>query len=164
MLKPVTVKDLDPMIGQIDKEWMLITAGDEQSRNTMTASWGTFGTLWNKPVSIIFVRPQRYTYEFCENNDYYSLCFFDESYHKSLLYCGTKSGRDVDKESECGLTPAFDLAPYYNEAHTVVICKKLYAQDLDQNLFIDTEVLDKNYPARDMHRVYVGEIVKVLKK
>ena len=73
MLKPVTVKDLDPMITQIDKEWMLITAGDQQSRNTMTASWGTFGTLWNKPVSIIFVRPQRYTYQFCENNDYYSL-------------------------------------------------------------------------------------------
>ena len=164
MLKQVSLNDLDPMISKIDKEWMLITAGTAEDHNTMTASWGTLGTLWNKPVSIIFVRPQRYTYGYCESSDYYSLCFFDESYHKALQFCGTKSGRDVDKETECGLTPAFDLAPYYNEASTVVICKKLYAQDLDQSLFVDTEVLDKNYPARDMHRVYVGEIVKVLKR
>ena len=81
----------------IDKEWMLITAGDAEKCNTMTASWGGLGELWKKYVSFIFIRPQRYTLEFIEKKDYYSLCFFDKEFKSALSYCGAKSGRDVDK-------------------------------------------------------------------
>ena len=104
--KTVEIKDLqfNPFT-LIDKEWMLITAGNEQKCNTMTASWGGLGELWKHYVSFIFVRPQRYTLEFIEKEDHYSLCFFDESYRKALSFCGSHSGRDYDKCKETGLTP-----------------------------------------------------------
>ena len=123
--KTVEIKDLqfNPFT-LIDKEWMLITAGNEQKCNTMTASWGGLGELWKHYVSFIFVRPQRYTLEFIEKEDYYSLCFFDESYRKALSFCGSHSGRDYDKCKETGLTPVFDeAAPYFAEAKIVLICR-----------------------------------------
>ena len=105
----------------IDKQWMLITAGNEEKANTMTASWGGLGVLWFKPVSFAFVRPTRYTYEFIEREDGYSLCFFDESYRNALKVCGTVSGRDRDKIAECGLTLRYeDGIPYFDEAETVL--------------------------------------------
>ena len=94
----------------INKDWMLITAGNQESHNTMTASWGGVGELWGKYVSTIYIRPQRYTLEFLEREDTYSLCFFDPEYRPALNLCGSKSGRDVDKDKETGLTPCFDQA------------------------------------------------------
>lgn len=149
----------------IAKGWMLITAGDKASHNTMTASWGGLGELWGHYVSTIYVRPQRYTYKFTEENDYYSLCFFDEEYRKALTFCGTKSGRDFDKDKETGLTPCFDeAAPYYEQARLVFICKKLYKQDLTEESFVDKAPLEDSYPERDFHRMYIGSVLKVLEK
>ena len=147
----------------IDKQWMLVTAGNEQAANTMTASWGGLGFLWYKPVSFVFIRPTRYTYEFTEREEYYSLCFFSEEYRDALKVCGTVSGRDRDKISECNLTLRYDAeAPYFDQAETVIICRKMAAQDIDPACFTDPAV-NKCYK-NDYHRVYTGEITKVLKR
>ena len=149
----------------IGDDWMLVTAEKDGKANTMTASWGGVGILWNKPVTFTFIRPQRYTFEFLENNDCFSMCFFDESYRQALTLCGTKSGRDVDKIAATGLTPAFteDGVPYFEEAKLVLICKKLYAQDLNEVSVIE-EAVKTNYNGDDYHRMYAGEIVEVLRK
>lgn len=164
--KEITVKDVkfNPFT-TIANNWMLITAGNSASHNTMTASWGGIGELWNKPVSTIYIRPQRYTLQFVEESEYYSLCFFDEEYRDALTFCGTKSGRDFDKDKEIHFTPVFDReAPYYEQAKLVFICKKLYKQDMAASCFVDKQTLTKNYPNMDLHRIFIGEIVTILEK
>ena len=107
----------------INKDWMLITAGNEQSHNTMTASWGGVGELWGKYVSTIYVRPQRYTLEFVEREDYYSLCFFGPEYRQALNFCGTKSGRTLTRTRRTGLTPCFDdVGPLLRAGQAGVRC------------------------------------------
>ena len=148
----------------INKDWMLITAGDGEKHNTMTASWGGVGELWGKYVSTIYIRPQRYTLEFVEREEYYSLCFFGPEYRQALSLCGSKSGRDVDKDAATGLTPCFDqAAPYYEQARLVFLCRKLYRQDREESAFLVKGLLEKWYD-NDLHRMFIGEIVKVLEK
>lgn len=148
----------------INKDWMLITAGDAEKHNTMTASWGGVGELWGKYVSTIYIRPQRYTLEFVEREEYYSLCFFGPEYRQALSLCGSKSGRDVDKDAATGLTPCFDqAAPYYEQARLVFLCRKLYRQDMEESAFLDKGLLEKWYD-NDLHCMFIGEIVKVLEK
>lgn len=147
----------------LDKDWMLITAGTGEDFNTMTAAWGGFGILWNKRVSYIFIRPTRYTYEFTEKNDIFTLSFFPESYRKALTLLGTKSGRDGDKVAEAGLTP-LEIKPWamaFQEARMVIINKKIYYQDLEPSRFLDTGI-DTHYPEKDYHRLYIGEITEIL--
>ncbi len=148
----------------IGKDWMLISAGDENKYNTMTASWGGLGVLWNKNVVFAFVRPQRFTFEFLNDSDYFSCSFFDEKYRDALSFCGKYSGRDYDKAKECNITPNFtEDAPYFDEAKTVIVCKKLYVQHMTEDSIID-ESIKANYNGDDYHYVFVGEIVKVLEK
>ncbi|MDD5923716.1 MAG: flavin reductase [Clostridia bacterium] len=143
----------------IGKQWMLITAGDQQKYNTMTASWGGMGVLWNKNVVFIFIRPQRYTLEFVDESEFFTLCFFDDEYKNALKFCGTKSGRDFDKAHETGLTARFDMSvPYFEEAKLVLVCKKMYRQQLTENNVIDERVY-KEYN-NDYHYMFVGEIVE----
>ncbi len=147
----------------IGSDWMLITAGDKKSFNTMTASWGGVGVLWNKPVSYIFVRPTRYTYEFIEKSKGYSLSFFDEKYRKALSICGTKSGRDTDKVKEAGLTPVVSDTGivHFDEAKLVLECSKLYFQDIDPANFLDPSI--NSLYDNDYHRMYIGEITGIIK-
>ena len=146
----------------VGNDWMLITSGTKEKFNTMTASWGTMGILWNKPVCMCFVRPQRYTFEFMEKNDYFSLCFFEDSFKSKLVFCGRNSGRDCDKIKETGLKAEFDLqTPYFQEAKLVLICKKIYNQFIDKDCILDKEIY-KNYEQNDYHKMYIGEIVKCL--
>lgn len=148
----------------IGKDWMLVTAGDAGKFNTMTASWGGVGVLWNKNVVFTFIRPQRYTYEFIEKGDIFTLSFFDDSHRDALKFCGANSGRDVDKVKETGLTPVFtDGGVYFEEAKLVLVCRKLACQDMDPAGFIDPS-LAKNYAAGDYHRMYAAEILKVYQK
>ncbi len=150
--------ELNPF-DMIGKQWMLITAGDEQKYNTMTASWGGMGVLWNKNVVFTFIRPQRYTLEFVDDSEFFTLCFFDNEYRDALKFCGTKSGRDYDKANETGLTARFDLsAPYFEEAKIVLVCKKMYRQQLTENSVIDERVY-KEYND-DYHYMFVGDIVE----
>ncbi len=149
----------------IGKDWMLITAGDKEKFNTMTASWGGVGIMWGKPVATAYIRPQRYTFEFIENGDYYTQSFFDEEYRDALKFCGSKSGRDYDKVKETGLTPVVDDetgAVYFKEAKVVFICKKMYAQFLNEESAL-TEEVTKWYNG-DYHKMYMSEIVSVLVK
>ena len=147
----------------INKEWMLITAGDEQKCNTMTASWGGVGELWGNYVSFCFIRPTRYTLEFVENKEYYTLSFFDEAQRAALGYCGSHSGRDGDKIKAAGLTTAYDqAAPYFQEAKLVFVCRKLYGQNFDPACFVDKSIDGKMYPDHDYHKMFVGAIEKVL--
>ncbi len=148
----------------IGKQWMLITAGDETT-NTMTASWGGLGVLWGKNVAYIFIRPQRYTKEFIDLSDTFSLSFLGEEYREKLQYLGKVSGRDENKIINSGLTLIRDGdTPYFGEAESVLICKKLYAQELMPECFItDTEDVTW-YPNGDYHTMYVAEIQKLLTK
>jgi len=147
----------------IGDDWMLITAGTSGKFNTMTASWGGLGILWNKKVCFCFVRPTRHTYNFTEQSDYFTLSFFEEKYRSMLNFCGSKSGRDVDKVAATGITPIQDStgAVYFSEARLVLICRKIYFQDIDPAHFLD-DGIEKNYPKKDYHRMYVGEIIKCL--
>ena len=107
-MKKLEVKDLkENFFEAIGKEWMLVTAGTKEKFNTMTASWGGIGWLWNKPVAFVFIRPERYTYEFVEKNDHLTLSFLGEENKKIHAVCGSKSGRNIDKVKETGLKPVF---------------------------------------------------------
>jgi flavin reductase (DIM6/NTAB) family NADH-FMN oxidoreductase RutF len=140
-----------------------VTSGDKDKFNTMTISWGGVGIMWGKNVAFTFIRPQRYTYEFIEKGDFYSMSFFDEEYKDALKFCGSKSGRDYDKVKETGLTTAFteDGVPYFVEAKLVLICKKMYAQTLNEESIVDAEAVSKWYD-NDFHKMYVSEITNVL--
>ena len=144
----------------IGSDWMLITAGDKNSFNTMTASWGGLGVLWNKNVCFIFIRPNRYTYEFVEKFETFTLSFFNEDMKDALKICGSKSGRDIDKVSEAGITPVYTESGSvsFQEARLIIECRKLYLQDINPEFFLDPEI-DKNYPNKDYHRMYVGEVL-----
>lgn len=170
-MKEVSIQELqlNPMT-LIAKEWMLVTAGtQERGYNTMTASWGHLGSIWGHggglPTSVIFVRPQRYTKQFVDREELYTLCFFSEEYKPQLTYLGSHSGRDEDKVAKTGLTPAFGEGyTYFEEANLVLICRKLYQAPVVEEGFLDKAVLEDCYPLRDFHDLYVGEIIKVLKK
>ena len=159
----ISVKALgDNPFSLIGDKWMLITAGQQGNLNTMTASWGGLGVLWNKNVAFSFVRPQRHTFSFLEREDYYTLSFYQESYRPALAMCGKVSGKDTDKISKAGLTPVFDEpAPYFSEARLVLVCKKIYGQFLQPTCFID-EKIEECYPEKDYHKMYVGEVVNAL--
>ena len=149
----------------LGSDWMLITAGSIESFNTMTAAWGGLGVLWDKNVCYCFIRPQRYTYEFMEKADSFTLSFFEEKYRGMLDFCGSNSGRDIDKVKKTGITPADGKLStvYFSEARLVFICRKIYFQDIIPDHFLDQSI-QKNYPKKDYHRMYIGEIVSCLKK
>jgi len=148
----------------INADWMLVTAGSPEKFNTMTASWGGLGVLWERRVAFVFIRPTRYTYEFIERTAGFTLSFFGEEHRKALQLCGSRSGRDTDKVKETGLTPVPDAGlVYFNEARIVLACRKLYYQDIGPERFLDPKI-GSLYPQKDYHRMYVGEIVKCLRK
>jgi len=161
-IQPLDLRD--NVFQAIGQDWMLLTAAAPDGFNTMTASWGAWGELWDRRVCFAFVRPQRHTYAFMEQAGHYTLSFFDEAYRKALDYCGAHSGRDVDKIAATGLTPARepDGIVYFEEARLVFVCRKLYRQDLDPACFMDPALPQAVYAKRDYHRMYVGEVVRCL--
>lgn len=161
-IKPSEIND--NLIGLIASDWMLVTAGTREKLNTMTANWGGMGYLWNKNVVFVFVRPERYTYEFIESTEGFTLTFFDEKYRDALNLCGAKSGRDCDKVKETGLTPHFTASGYpaFTEARLVMECRKLYADQLTREAFIDSEPLKTHYSTKGgLHKMYIAEIERV---
>ena len=161
-MKKIDIKELKGnAVSLFDDKWCLITAGSGESYNTMTASWGAMGELWNKDVCFCFIRPQRYTYEFTEREEFFTLSFFTEEYRKALAYCGRNSGRDVDKAKETGLTAkATDGSISFEESELVLVCKKLAFQDIKPESFVDPTIDSACYPDKDYHRMYIGEIVR----
>ncbi len=149
----------------IGRDWMLVTAGTPENYNMMTASWGGLGVLWNKNVSYIVIRPSRHTFGFIEKSGFYTISFLGGEHRKTLNFCGSKSGRDVDKMHVDGLSPVNGPSGtvYFSEARLVLVCKKIYFQDLDPAHFLDPAI-ESNYPDKDYHRMYVGEIAHCLVK
>lgn len=173
-MKEIDIYDLNRNpFEDFGKNWMALTAGTkEHGFNTMTIAWGHIGSLWERdshsnrlPTIICYVRPTRYTKQFLDKEDYFTLTSFDESYRNTLGFIGSHSGRDVDKISSVGLTPVFENnTTYFAGGNLVYICKKLYHAPLIENGFTDRNLVDFNYPEKDFHEMYVGEIIKVLSK
>ena len=164
--KEIKPQELDcntfKMIGD---DWLLISAQKDGKCNSMTASWGGLGILWNKPVAFIFIRPQRFTKQFVDGGNTFSLTVLPGEYRETYKYLGTASGYHEDKMSKAGLTILEDNGtPYFEEANTVLICRKLYAQDLDPECMTNDWVDSKVYPDKDYHTLYVAEVEKVLVK
>ncbi|MBQ8778521.1 MAG: flavin reductase family protein [Alistipes sp.] len=150
----------DNFIKAIGSDWALVTAGDHVEQNTMTVSWGGVGVMWNYPVAIVVIRPQRYTFEFTERCDKLTLSFLPEQYRKALTYCGTHSGRDEDKISNAGLSVTFteEDTPAIAEARLVLECRKLYTDTIKAENFIEQGIVERWYPESDFHKVYVLQI------
>ncbi len=163
MFQEINIRELPQnAVFMIADRWLLVAAGNEEKYNMMTASWGALGEMWGKDIAAVVIRPTRYTYEFMEQEDYFTISVFSDELKQQIhSVCGSKSGRDVNKEKETDLTPVFDGGVYFEQAEIVLICKKIYISDVDPKNFIDKS-LDEKWYNNDYHRMYVGEIVKVL--
>lgn len=166
---PIDQLQLNPFIA-FGKDWMALAAGNEADGcNAMTIAWGHFGSLWERgshrnclPTAICYVRPSRYTKEFLDKEERFTLCTFAPVQKKALGVLGSCSGRDGDKIAAAGLTPVFtDGTVAFAEAKMVYVCRKLYHAPLLKSGFVDKGLIDFNYPQRDFHEMYVGEIIKV---
>lgn len=164
-MKKVELSSLSNNIfDEFNKGWALLSVGNEEKNNTMTISWGQAGHLWHRNIITVFVRPQRFTNEFMENNDYFSVSFFEGQNKKELAYLGKVSGRDEDKITKSGLTKIFlENVLSFSEASYVFICKKIYKDKINHNNFVDKSI-ENEYPNKDYHNVYIGEIISVYKK
>ncbi len=160
-MKEINIRDIKISApGLISDGWGLVTAGNENGFNTMTVSWGALGEIWGKDAAFIFIRPQRYTKEFLDREEYFTLSFYGEEYKSALRICGAKSGRDIDKAKEAGLTPVFtDGTVTFKEAKYTVVCRKIAVQELNPQGFIDAGI-ESNYSKKDYHIIYIGEIIK----
>ncbi|MDY3904983.1 MAG: flavin reductase family protein [Candidatus Enteromonas sp.] len=155
---------------EIGDLFWLVCAGNKIKKGCMTASWGQIGSLWGRkketkhfglPTITIFVRPQRYTDSIIKENDYFSICVFPSKYRKELLYLGSHSFRNEDKLAKVGFHPIYiDGTLAIEEASKIYVCKKLYVDKLKEDGFVDKEIPSNNYPNKDFHNVYIGEIVK----
>ena len=167
--KQINVEELNqnPFVA-IGSEWMLIAAEKGGKTNAMTASWGGVGIMWNKPAAFVFIRQTRYTKEFVDAGDHFTLNFFGGKFKKELGYFGRVSGRDEDKIAKTGMTVStIEKVPVFNDATTVLVCRKLFTQKLDEAGFIDRKVLEQNYEigsSDSLHSIYIAEIEKVLVK
>lgn len=164
--------DFNPF-NKIGKEWFLVSAGNEKGWNTMTASWGFSGVMWGKNTFTTVIRPQRHTKKFVDENDYFTICFFDdEKYRKALSFCGSHSGKDYDKAKETGLTPVFisDETEAYGEKYSfetigfeqasmILVCKKAYIQPMTGECMLNKADDEKWFANKDYHVQYIGEIV-----
>lgn len=145
---------------KIKDQWMLISAGTEEKFNTMTANWGGLGVLWFEPVATAYVRHSRYTHEFTEESDFFTLTFLKDGNQEALKLLGTKSGREMDKMQGSGLTPVFvEGQPTFEEAELVFVCKKLYTQEIEPQNFKYQSTIDRCYKDGDYHTMYIGQIV-----
>ncbi len=151
------------IFSQFDKKWGLLTAGKPGDFNTMTVSWGGLGTIWNKPVATVYVRTSRYTHEFMDKEDYFTVSFYPDEYKKTLGVLGSKSGRDMDKMNESGLTAVeAGESMSFKEAEMTLVCKKLFMQRLDPKNMAP-EIADTFYAGDAEHDMYIGEVVAIIK-
>ena len=152
------------IFSQFDKKWALLTAGELDKFNTMTVSWGGLGTIWNKSVATVYVRLSRYTHEFMDNNEYFTVSFFPEDRKKTLAVLGSKSGREMDKIHNSGLTPvAAGKSVSFKEAEVTLVCRKLFCQRVELSN-IPEAIVKTCYSSGDSHDMYIGEVVDIIRK
>lgn len=162
-MKEISIREVkENFVSMISDQWALLTAGKMDNYNMMTVSWGGIGELWGKDVCFVFVRPQRYTFEYMEQNEYFTLSFYGGEYKKELGICGSKSGRDTDKTALTGFVPIeIGDSVSFKQAKITVLLRKIAYQDMNPDGFLAPEIMS-NYAASDFHRTYVGEIIKVI--
>lgn len=147
----------------IGSRWMAVTTEKDHHTNAMTASWGGVGVIWGKNTATIYVRDSRFTKEYLDATDTFSLAFFDEDFKQDLSYLGKVSGRKEDKLAKLGYHIGhIDNTPYIEEASLVLICRKLSATRITADQFIDPNIEEKWYADHDMHTMYIAEITEVL--
>ena len=152
------------IFSQFNDKWALLCAGEGDDFNAMTISWGGMGTLWGKDVVTVYVKPVRYTWQFMERNDYFTVSFYPPECRRALEIMGTKSGRDCDKASEAGLTPVpVEHGVSFAEAELTMVCRKIYSQDLSRDTMPE-KVVQTFYTHEEPHRMYVGEVVALLRR
>lgn len=152
------------ILSVFDKKWALLTAGDSDKFNTMTISWGGLGTIWGKPVATVYVRTSRYTHDFMDANDFFTVSFYPEEFKQILGVLGSKSGRDMDKMKGSGLTPVqTGESMSFKEAEITLICRKLFRQQLDVES-IPEDVAKAMYEGQAPHDMYIGEIVEIIRQ
>lgn len=158
---PLDLYEINPF-RKISEDWMVISAGTEEKANSMTASWGGMGTLWNEDVVFIFVRESRYTKEFLDQTDGFSCTFFGRENRAMLKYFGSVSGRNEDKVANARMHYDYiEGIPYINEADTILICKKLAAVPITESNILLPGLLSVNYPKGDFHTMYVGSVIEL---
>ena len=164
-MKEINIREIGKSpVELIADGWGLVTAGNGDKFNTMTVSWGAVGEIWGKDAAFVFIRPQRYTFEFIEKEDIFTLSFYGAEYKDALRICGSKSGRDIDKAEVCGLTPvSVDGGITFEQAEYTIVCRKMASQFFDPAGFVDSSI-ENNYANKDYHKMYIGEILKVYKK
>lgn len=150
--------NFDPF-NKFDRQWALVTAGSAESFNTMTISWGSMGTIWNKPVVTVYIRPDRYTCDFMKTSEYFTVSFFKEEQRQALKLLGTVSGRDTDKVKASGLTPEFlENGITFEEAEETFVCRKIYSQQLSWDDI--PQFAHKIYGScTDPHIIFMGEVI-----
>lgn len=154
--------DID-VLNVFNNDWALVTAGEIDNYNTMTIGWGGLGTIWNKPVATVYIRPNRYTYKFMEENDYFTVSFYDEKYKRALGILGSKSGKDCDKVALAGFNEkSVGNSVTFEEAEVTLLCKKIYYQDMD-SAQIPEDVKERFYANEPVHRLYIGEVIDIVK-
>ncbi|NDV59792.1 DUF4468 domain-containing protein [Bacteroides sp. 519] len=150
------------IIKMLNDDWMLITAGTKDQFNMMTASWGGLGMLYGKPIAMCFINPTRYTYQLMEKNDTYTFTFYTEAYRDALKYCGSTSGKNTDKVKGSGLTPITtpNGSQAFGEAWLIIECRKLVSQSITPEA-INNEKVKEEWIGKQLHKMYIGEIINV---
>jgi len=149
-------------IDEMIKDGCLLTSGNINDFNTMTIGWGMIGTIWRKKTFIVYVKPTRYTYNYMENNDYFTVSFYKEQYKEAMVYLGTKSGRDTNKVKDMNFHPVpLNNSVTFKEAYCTILCKKYYYTDINQKN-VPEEAIDRYYKDNCLHRVYYGEIISII--
>ena len=147
-----------------NKEWAIVCAGEQEHYNAMTISWGGLGTLWGKPVVTVYVKPVRYTYQFMNDSEYFTVSFYDEQYRNAMQVYGSTSGRNTDKEAVTGFVPVkLEHGVTYEQAKVTLVCRKIYYNDLVLEN-IPEEVVQRTYTTEAPHRMFIGEVIDVIRK
>ena len=140
---------------------LLVTAGADDRPNVMTIGWGVLGSVWDKPVFIVLVRPSRYTYSRLKEVGDFTVNVPPKELAGAVEHCGTVSGRDHDKFKEMQLTtvPGRKVkVPIIQECVMHYECRTLHRNDVVPEALVKA-VIDYAYPQGDFHRVYFGEVV-----
>ncbi|MBR4396211.1 MAG: flavin reductase family protein [Eubacteriaceae bacterium] len=156
-------KIIDPITSMPKNDWCLVTANDGERVNGLTAGWGAFGHVCNKPTATLYIRPQRFTKSLLDRSDYFTMTFFDfDKYKDALMYMGTHTGaKEPEKGKNAGLTPCFidGDKPTYEEGRFVIVCRKFFCQQMAEESFTDRSIVERSFPGKDFSYIYMGEII-----
>jgi flavin reductase (DIM6/NTAB) family NADH-FMN oxidoreductase RutF len=159
-MKPQNPLKLSETILAQLKEGAFLTVKAGDSLNTMTIGWGLIGVLWQKPVFMVPVRDSRHTFTLLEKAPDFTVSVPSGDMGEALSFCGTRSGRELDKLQACRLTPRSaqaTVSPILDLPGLHLECKILYGTPLDPKR-MDPDLLPL-YPKADYHTLYFGEIV-----